>query len=84
MHCYLRVLQVVQPLECLRCMKSHLPLCVAPFIPKGHVTHHTCMCDDVISGIITSQDDVMLQLAFEGALLMHLHKNVKNSVKSLV
>ena len=56
------------------------------------------MHDDVISDIITLQDDVTLQLAkmmsetmtcgecsaFEGVSLTHLHKNAKNSVKSLV
>ena len=56
------------------------------------MTYHMCICDDIISDAITSQDDVTLQLAkmmthielsmFKGESLMHLHKNVKNSVKS--
>ena len=40
-----------------------VPLCVAPFIPKGHMTHCTCTCDDVISDVIMSQDNATLQLA---------------------
>ena len=88
MHRYLHMLLVVQLFECLGCMKNHLPLHVAPYKPKGHVTHWTCTCDDVTSDVIKLQDDIMSQLAkmmqefmmhikcgtFEGASLTHLHK----------
>ena len=44
--------------QCLGCKKNHLTLCVALFIPKGHMTCHTCICDDIISEVIMLQDDI--------------------------
>ena len=60
--CFLHVLRVIQPLKSLGCQNQPPPLSVAPFIPKCHVTCHTCMCDDVIGDIITSRNDIMSQL----------------------
>ena len=35
--------------------------CASPFILNGHMTCCMCTFDDVISDVITLQDDVMLQ-----------------------